>query len=98
VDPENDAILRRYGRFGRTLCAVTGPDDFEEVGALPVEDAIAQLLAVDKPTPDLPLHRQPPDFDWSVHHLLLSHGTLIAEQPANLRFVSCQRVEFLLTR
>jgi kynurenine formamidase len=54
-----------------------------------------KLLAVDTPTPDLPLERRPPNFTWPVHHLLLGHGTLIAEQLANLHTVSGQRVEFL---
>jgi arylformamidase len=54
-----------------------------------------KLLAVDTPTPDLPLDRRPPDFAWPIHHLLLGHGTLIAEQLANLRALSGQRVEFL---
>jgi len=54
-----------------------------------------KLLAVDTPTPDLPLARRPPGFTWPVHRALLGHGTLIAEQLANLGALAGQRVEFL---
>lgn len=54
-----------------------------------------KLLAVDTPTPDLPIDRRPPNFTWPIHHVLLRHGTLIAEQLANLRSLSGRRVEFL---
>jgi kynurenine formamidase len=54
-----------------------------------------RLLAVDTPTPDLSIARRPPDFAWPIHHLLLGHGVLIAEQLANLRSLSGRRVEFL---
>jgi kynurenine formamidase len=58
-------------------------------------DQRVKLLAVDTPTPDLPLDRRPPDFAWPVHHLLLGHGTLIAEQLTNLRPLAGGRLEFL---
>ena len=54
-----------------------------------------KLLAVDTPTPDLPLDRRAPDFTWPVHRTLLGHGILIAEQLANLRALSGRRVEFV---
>lgn len=54
-----------------------------------------KLLAVDTPTPDLPLDRRPGDFTWPVHRTLLAHGILIAEQLANLRLLAGRRVEFL---
>jgi kynurenine formamidase len=54
-----------------------------------------KLLAVDTPTPDLPLSRRPQGFTWPVHHILLGHGTLIAGQVANLRTLAGRRVEFL---
>jgi kynurenine formamidase len=41
------------------------------------------------------LDRRPPDFSWPIHHLLLGHGTLIAEQLAILRTLSGRRVKFL---
>lgn len=41
-----------------------------------------KLLAVDFPSPDLPIAKRGKGFDWPVHHILLSHGILVAE---NLR-------------
>ena len=58
-------------------------------------DRRVKLLAVDTPTPDLPLDRRAPDFTWPVHRTLLAHGILIAEQLANLRSLAGQRVEFI---
>jgi len=52
-----------------------------------------KLLAVDFPTPDLAVVRRPADFDWPVHHVLLSHGVLIAENVTNLEALSGRRVE-----
>lgn len=54
-----------------------------------------KMLAVDTPTPDLPLDRREPDFTWPVHRTLLAHGILIAEQLANLESLSGRRVEFM---
>jgi len=54
-----------------------------------------KLLALDTPTPDLPLDRRPADFTWPVHRTLLANGILIAEQLANLQAVAGRRVEFL---
>jgi len=54
-----------------------------------------KLVAVDTPTPDLPIARRPPDFIWPVHRTLLRHGILIAEQLANLRALAGRRVEFI---
>ena len=58
-------------------------------------DKQVKLIAVDTPTPDLPLDRRPPDFIWPVHRALLRDGILIAEQLANLRALSGRRVEFM---
>jgi kynurenine formamidase len=58
-------------------------------------DKQVKLIAVDTPTPDLPLDRRPPDFFWPVHRALLRDGILIAEQLANLRALSGRRVEFI---
>ena len=54
-----------------------------------------KLLAVDIPTPDIPIHRRPQGFDWPVHHALLRAGVLIAEQVANARSLAGRRAEFL---
>jgi kynurenine formamidase len=44
-----------------------------------------KLLGIDFLTPDLAVSRRKPDFRWPVHHILLSHGVLIAENLTNLR-------------
>ena len=54
-----------------------------------------KLLAVDTPTPDIPIHRRPRGFDWPVHHALLRDGVLISEQVANARSLAGRRAEFL---
>jgi kynurenine formamidase len=53
----------------------------------------AKLLAVDFATPDLAVDRRPAGFDWPVHHRLLGHGVLIAENLTNVRALSGGRVE-----
>jgi kynurenine formamidase len=60
-----------------------------------LRDRRVKLVALDTPTPDLPLDRRPPDFYWPVHRTLLRDGILIAEQLANLRTISGHRVEFM---
>lgn len=58
-------------------------------------DKRVKMVAVDTPTPDVPLDRRPPDFTWPVHRTLLAHGILIAEQLAHLETLAGQRVEFI---
>jgi kynurenine formamidase len=53
----------------------------------------AKLVAVDWPTPDLAVNRRPEGFDWPVHHVLLGHGVLIAENLTNLAAITGRRVE-----
>lgn len=78
-----------------------GTPDWDHQPCLSVEaarwllDKRVKLVAVDTPTPDIPVDRRPPDFTWPVHRTLLAHGILIAEQLANLRSLAGQRVEFL---
>ena len=78
-----------------------GTPDWDRQPCLSVEAARwllerrVKLVAVDTPTPDIPLDRRPPDFNWPVHRALLGHGILIAEQLANLRSLAGRRVEFL---
>jgi kynurenine formamidase len=52
-----------------------------------------KLVGVDFLTPDLAVDRRPPDFNWPVHHVLLSQGVLIAENLTNLRALTRRRVE-----
>lgn len=54
-----------------------------------------KLLAVDNPTPDAPLDRRGPGFDWPVHRTLLEAGVLIAEQVTNLAGLAGRRVELV---
>jgi kynurenine formamidase len=56
-------------------------------------DRGAKLVGLDVMTPDLAVDRRRPDFDWPVHHLLLSHGVLIAEHLTNLRPLAGARIE-----
>jgi kynurenine formamidase len=52
-----------------------------------------KLVALDVATPDLPLARRPPEFDFPVHRTLLGNGVLIAESVANLGALAGSRVE-----
>ena len=58
-------------------------------------DRKIKLLAVDTPTPDIPIHKRPQGFDWPVHHTLLRDGVLISEQVANARSLAGRRAELL---
>lgn len=54
-----------------------------------------KLLGLDWLTPDLAVDRRPPGFKWPIHHILLSHGVLIAENLTNLESLRGQRVEVM---
>jgi kynurenine formamidase len=53
------------------------------------------LVGVDFVSPDLALPKRGEGFDWPVHKKLLSNGTLIAENVANLESLAGQRVEVM---
>lgn len=53
-----------------------------------------KLAAFDVPTPDLPVGRRAPGYDFPVHRTLLSRGVLIAENVAGLDEFAGRRVEF----
>ncbi len=53
-----------------------------------------KLVACDFPTPDLPLARRPPGFDWPVHHVLLSAGVLVCEHLKAHPDLAGRRAEF----
>jgi len=78
-----------------------GTPDYDRHPALSVAaaewlvDKGIKLLAVDTPTPDVPVHKRPRGFDWPVHHALLRDGVLISEQVANARSLAGRRAEFL---
>jgi len=52
-----------------------------------------KLLGVDFATPDLAVDRRGAGFNWPVHHVLLSHGVLIAEHLTNLHSLAGRRIE-----
>lgn len=54
-----------------------------------------KLLGLDTPTPDLPGVVRPPGFDFPIHRILLSHGTLIAEHLTNLAPLHGKEVEVI---
>jgi len=58
-------------------------------------DHKVKLAAFDIPTPDLPIGRRSPDFNWPVHHILLGHGVLVSENLTGLSALNNQRVEFV---
>lgn len=58
-------------------------------------DRSIKLLACDMPTPDLPIARRPPGYNWPAHQIFLSRGILVSENVTNLDTFSNQRVEFL---
>ncbi len=76
-------------------------ETYEEHAALSPEAAEwlvghgAKLVGIDASTPDLTSQRRPEDFDWPVHQILLSQGTLIAEHVTNLEALRGQRVEVM---
>jgi kynurenine formamidase len=58
-------------------------------------DRGVKLVAIDCSTPDLAAKHRPAGFDWPVHHILLGHGTLIAEHVTGLESLRGRRVEVM---
>ena len=56
-----------------------------------------KLLACDLPTPDMPVGRRPPGFNWPAHHILLSNGILVAENITGLTQLAGTRFEFVFS-
>jgi kynurenine formamidase len=56
-------------------------------------DRGVKLVGLDVMTPDISVDRRHADFNWPVHHVLLSHGVLIAEHLTNLRSLAGARIE-----
>lgn len=54
-----------------------------------------KLVALDVSSPDLPIRLRQPGFTWPVHHILLSHGVLIAENVNVRRDFAPGRAEFM---
>lgn len=53
----------------------------------------AKMVAVDCGTVDVATSQRKPGFNWPVHHILLSHGVLVAEHLTGLRPFAGSRVE-----
>jgi kynurenine formamidase len=72
---------------------------YEEHAALSAEAAAwlvehgAKIVGVDFTTPDVANEKRPPDFNYPVHHTLLSQGVLIAEHMTNLGSLAGKRIE-----
>ena len=58
-------------------------------------DRGVKLAAFDLPTPDLPVGRRPPGYDWPAHHVLLGQGVLVSENVTGLAGLAGQRLEFV---
>lgn len=107
IEPEDLEPMRPELEPGDILVLDTGAasyagtPDYDRHAALSAEaaawlvDRDVKLLAVDAPTPEIPVPRRPPGFDWPVHHTLLSDGVLIAEQVVNAGALAGGRAEFL---
>lgn len=107
VEPEDLGRMRPELEPGDILVLDTGiaehvgTPEYERHVALSVATAEwivgkqVKLLAVDIPTPDVPLHMRGEGFDWPVHHVLLRDGVLISEQIANARQLAGRRAEFV---
>lgn len=107
VEPEDLAHMRPELEPGDILVLDTGiaehvgTHEYERHAALSVAaaewlvDKQIKLLAIDTPTPDVPIHLRGERFDWPVHHVLLGDGVLISEQVANARLLAGRRAEFL---
>lgn len=52
-----------------------------------------KMVGLDIPTPDLPVAKRPPEFDYPIHKRLLSHGVLIAEHLTNMSSLRGMDVE-----
>jgi kynurenine formamidase len=81
-----------HHRVGRTEYE----DDHPALSERAAEWIVAQevkLAGFDFPTPDMPVTRRGPEFDFPVHRILLSAGVLIAEHLTNLDPLSGTVVE-----
>ncbi len=54
-----------------------------------------RLVALDLPTPELPVRKRPDEFDFPIHKRLLQRGVLIIEHVTNLASLHRKTVELL---
>lgn len=66
-----------------------------EEAAVFLADKGIKLLAVDFPSPDLPIAHRQPGFNWPTHHVLLSQGILVSENIRIPAALQAGRAEFL---
>jgi len=107
IEPEDLERLRPRVESGDILLIDTGvarhvgTPEYDRHVALSVTGARwlverqIKMLAMDTATPEIPIHRRPPGFNWPVHRTLLRDGVLIAEQVANAGSLAGSRAEFL---
>jgi kynurenine formamidase len=108
IEPEDLEACTPKLEPGDILMLTTGWSDF--VGSPKYDDEhpslslaaaewiVAQkvkLLAVDFPTPDLPVAQRPEGFNWPVHHALLGDGVLVSEHLRNVDTLVGSRAEFV---
>lgn len=55
-----------------------------------------KMVGVDFGTPDLPVVKRPPGFNWPVHQILLGHDVLVAEHLAGLAQLANHRCELMV--
>jgi kynurenine formamidase len=60
-----------------------------------IVDQGVKFLAIDTPTPDLPVAKRSAGFDFPIHRILLAKGVLIAEHLTNLEPLSGYRAEIM---
>jgi kynurenine formamidase len=107
IEPEHLERMRPEIKPGDILVLDTGiaghvgTPGYEQHASLSVAAAAwlvgrqVKLLAVDTPTPEIPLHKRQGAFDFPAHRSLLGDGVLISEQVVNARPLAGSRAEFL---
>jgi len=107
IEPEDLERMTPHVRPGEIvvldtgLARYVGTGDYDRHSGLSIAAAEwlvnrqVKLVAVDMPTPELPLHLRPHGFDWPVHRTLLRDGVLIAEQVTNAGSLAGRRAELL---
>jgi len=60
-----------------------------------LRDKGIKLLAVDFPSPDLPIAHREPGFNWPTHHVLLRRGILVSENLQIPSALKAGRAEFI---
>ena len=92
---EGDILILNTGWHNRT--GTQAYDDAHPTLSPALADWIVarrlRMVALDVPTPDLPVARRSADFSYAIHRRLLAAGVLIAEHVTNLDALSGAVVE-----